>query len=284
MNSPPKRHGYIYVIHFRDAFHHARHYIGCCNQLRARLARHAAGHGARLLQVLGEQDRPWELGGVYQCTLTDLRTVERWTKRQKHSSAYCEVCRGQDRRRIAGTLPIDLDLIAWPKDSKSLAKYHRSRARVIIDQSGPCDIRSNDRAAQIEAIMSADRVALGYVPAVSGRGMLDHLRCGRITLAWVGRKVVGYVYHTRRNDVVTIHQVGVIDAYRRQGIATAMIRHLTKHVAGCLMKCRVRADLKGSLMFWTRIGFRRVKTSTHRTSKRVLIHFHKHAKENTCVA
>lgn len=41
-----------YLLHFHTPFRHARHYLGTTNDLPARTARHQAGDGARLVEVI----------------------------------------------------------------------------------------------------------------------------------------------------------------------------------------------------------------------------------------
>ncbi len=47
--------GVVYLLHFDQPYKHARHYTGwteSSGSLKARLARHARGDGARLLEVV----------------------------------------------------------------------------------------------------------------------------------------------------------------------------------------------------------------------------------------
>ena len=58
----------IYLIHFDRPLHHARHYLGYCDDgtLEMRLIRHRAGRGARLLAVLREQNIGWRVVRVFE--------------------------------------------------------------------------------------------------------------------------------------------------------------------------------------------------------------------------
>jgi hypothetical protein len=47
--------GVIYLLHFDRPYRHARHYCGWTNDLPARLADHAIGRGARLLEVVAAE-------------------------------------------------------------------------------------------------------------------------------------------------------------------------------------------------------------------------------------
>ena len=44
--------GVIYLLHFSEAFSHARHYVGFTDDLAARLERHRAGHGSKLVAAV----------------------------------------------------------------------------------------------------------------------------------------------------------------------------------------------------------------------------------------
>jgi predicted GIY-YIG superfamily endonuclease len=53
MSAPrPRTSGTVYLLHFEPSYRHAGHYLGFAQQdVRARLAEHQAGRGARLTQV-----------------------------------------------------------------------------------------------------------------------------------------------------------------------------------------------------------------------------------------
>jgi hypothetical protein len=67
----------------------ASHYTGWTLDLPARLVDHAAGRGARLLQVVGEQGIGWQLARIW----TGTRTRERSLKRSGGAARRCPVCR-----------------------------------------------------------------------------------------------------------------------------------------------------------------------------------------------
>lgn len=87
--------GVIYLIHFDRPIgdpHNPRgfasHYTGWTLDLPARLVDHAQGRGARLLQVVGEQQIGWQLARIW----TGTRTRERSLK-QRGATRRCPVCR-----------------------------------------------------------------------------------------------------------------------------------------------------------------------------------------------
>lgn len=87
--------GIIYLIHFDEPLHHAKHYIGYTENLPQRLQRHRAGHGARILEVLKERGITWKLARIW----TGDKSLERKIKRQKCSPKLCPICKAQAKRK-----------------------------------------------------------------------------------------------------------------------------------------------------------------------------------------
>ncbi len=85
---PRKPKGTVYLLHFATAYKHARHYLGYTANLEERLARHAAGNGARLVQVITEAG----IAFVLARTWPGNRTLERQLKNQKHAGRLCPIC------------------------------------------------------------------------------------------------------------------------------------------------------------------------------------------------
>jgi hypothetical protein len=88
--------GVIYLIHFDQSIgdlHNPRgfasHYTGWTLDLPARLVDHAAGRGARLMQVIGELGIGWQLARIW----TGTRAKERSLKRSGGAARRCPVCR-----------------------------------------------------------------------------------------------------------------------------------------------------------------------------------------------
>jgi hypothetical protein len=87
--------GVIYLIHFdqpigdlRNPRGFASHYTGWTLDLPARLIDHAAGRGARLMQVVGERGIGWQLARIW----TGTRTRERSLKRSGGAARRCPTC------------------------------------------------------------------------------------------------------------------------------------------------------------------------------------------------
>jgi predicted GIY-YIG superfamily endonuclease len=80
--------GVVYLLHFDPPYKHARHYVGWTKNLPARIKKHFAGHGSRLMQVVvaagikASVARTW-CGG---------RTLERQIKNMKNTPQLCPVC------------------------------------------------------------------------------------------------------------------------------------------------------------------------------------------------
>jgi predicted GIY-YIG superfamily endonuclease len=83
--------GTVYLLHFDRPYKHARHYTGWAGSSRsltARLARHAAGNGARLLAVARAAGITWQLARTWE----GPRARERQLKRQGGASRHCPMC------------------------------------------------------------------------------------------------------------------------------------------------------------------------------------------------
>jgi predicted GIY-YIG superfamily endonuclease len=88
--------GTVYLIHFDVPFRHARHYTGWASDLDARLALHAAGHGARLLAVIREAGINWKVARTW---VGVDRNFERSLKKQGGASRRCPLCGVTPRSR-----------------------------------------------------------------------------------------------------------------------------------------------------------------------------------------
>jgi len=81
----------VYLLHFKQPFKHARHYLGYADNLQVRLALHANGHGARLTQVVKDSGGSWVLARIWTSGSRDLEhRLKRW-----HSGVkLCPICQG----------------------------------------------------------------------------------------------------------------------------------------------------------------------------------------------
>jgi predicted GIY-YIG superfamily endonuclease len=83
----------VYLLHFERPFKQSAHYLGCTNNLIARIAQHRAGRGARLLEVIGEYGIGFEVVRIWPGD----RKLERRLKRWHAGPRLCPIC--QARRR-----------------------------------------------------------------------------------------------------------------------------------------------------------------------------------------
>jgi predicted GIY-YIG superfamily endonuclease len=94
--------GTVYLIHFArpvgdldNPRGQARHYLGWAQDVEARLDAHAAGNGARLMQVIVEAGIDWQLARTWPGS----QEVERRLKRQHNAPRLCPLCNPEGWRR-----------------------------------------------------------------------------------------------------------------------------------------------------------------------------------------
>ena len=80
----------VYLIHFSEAYKHARHYLGSASDLDERIERHRSGNGARLLKVITDAGISWSVVRTWKGS----RLIERQIKRRKEAPALCPICAG----------------------------------------------------------------------------------------------------------------------------------------------------------------------------------------------
>lgn len=61
----PVHNSWVYLIHMKQPYFHARHYLGSTACLESRLQVHRSGHGARLLQVVNDAGIEWEVARLW---------------------------------------------------------------------------------------------------------------------------------------------------------------------------------------------------------------------------
>jgi hypothetical protein len=81
----------VYLLHFATPYQHARHYLGWSECLRARLAHHLAGRGARLMAAVAGAGIDVTVARVW--TGAD-RTAERQLHNRRENPALCPICSG----------------------------------------------------------------------------------------------------------------------------------------------------------------------------------------------
>jgi predicted GIY-YIG superfamily endonuclease len=80
----------VYLIHFDRPYKHSRHYLGWTDNVDARLERHRAGHGSRLMEVITDAGITWQLARTWQGD----RRFERWLKNKHGARGFCPICAG----------------------------------------------------------------------------------------------------------------------------------------------------------------------------------------------
>ena len=85
----------IYLIHFERKYKHAQHYMGFCesDDVSARMERHRAGRGARLLAAVSEAGIVVRVARLWRGHNAD-RTVERRLKNSCRLADLCPMCSG----------------------------------------------------------------------------------------------------------------------------------------------------------------------------------------------
>ena len=84
--------GTIYLLHFSAPYQHAKHYLGWTEgPIEERLARHSAGQGARLMEVITAAGLTFTLTRTWEGT----RELERRLKNQHGSTRLCPLCQAQ---------------------------------------------------------------------------------------------------------------------------------------------------------------------------------------------
>lgn len=87
--------GVIYLLHFANPLHHAKHYLGSSAKILERLMQHATGDGARITSHLARIGADWQLAALFQpkagSGLT-IREIERLAKEQGNGPRFCPIC------------------------------------------------------------------------------------------------------------------------------------------------------------------------------------------------
>lgn len=149
--------GTVYLLHSGQPYKHAKHYLGWACDLDARLAQHAGGTGARLLQVTRDAGIGWQLARTWP----GGRHRERPLRKQGGRTRMCPVCKHPTAKETAmdsdkhsqPELP-DVTVLRsqLPADLTS-ARQARSAVRTALaswgmaDPSGDAELLASELAA-----------------------------------------------------------------------------------------------------------------------------------------
>lgn len=249
---------YIYVLHFHTRLAHAEHYVGSTQNLKARLAAHAEGHGSRLTRELHRRGTAWTLSALYETSKRNQLRIERTLKQQKNGPRYCTLC-NPDIHPLPGTTQYPIDHVPFPTDSREIEGVTPTIRLDTHRAINHCDTLFHE--------LTRTEKQLGHL---THQAYVTHCKQGNVQIAYDcnGDKPVGYLIATinRKANHLTICQTAVVDEYRLYGIGKALVREAQWRHPLASVSCKVRSDLQAN-HFWKAIGFMHVRTTTHPTSK-----------------
>lgn len=79
----------VYLLHFDRPYRHARHYIGCSDDIERRLDHHRRGRGANLLRIVVAAGIRFDISRIWP---GEGRTFERQLKRRGGATRHCPAC------------------------------------------------------------------------------------------------------------------------------------------------------------------------------------------------
>lgn len=80
--------GTVYLIHFREPYKQAQHYLGWAKRYRRRIAHHRNGSGARLVQVVNAAGIDWRVVRAWKGTRNDEKRLKGWNNGRR----LCPIC------------------------------------------------------------------------------------------------------------------------------------------------------------------------------------------------
>lgn len=88
----------VYLICFNQKLSHAKHYIGCSDEIDPciRLAYHKKGNGAKILHALNKIGIEYDIVRIWP---NASWTFEKELKRYKNSWRLCPICNGTKARQ-----------------------------------------------------------------------------------------------------------------------------------------------------------------------------------------
>ena len=260
---------FVYVLHFDDPLSHAQHYVGMTGNLKQRLAAHAAGDGARLTEVLAEQQRAWTLTGLFQTTATNARRVERELKESKNLSRYCDACT-PDAPAPPGSKRYPLTEVPFAYRSTELGASSTEKPNILVREA-----RDQIDINFTRELQRYHKVELGFL---NDTALWTACNEQHMHIVHFNGSPAGFAIWTRMQNgsEIKIHQCAVIDTARLRGCAKALVNALAALNPMSAIWCKVRVDLPANF-FWEAIGFQKVRTVEHKSSKQQLNQYFKRA-------
>lgn len=274
----PRTPGFVYLLHFSqpigdlDKPHgQAQHYIGCTSDIRTRLIGHAHGRTARIVAAVRKAGLEFDLVTVGVTHRRGMRKIERQIKNWKSARVFCPLCTpdGNQSGRLPGTTPYPVELLPFPTDSRGLRALSGPDAP-IVRPVYPEDERVDE---QITALMDEEKEALGFVPTGPGGSVQSAIVAGRVLIALIGGRIVGFVWWTETAEEVKIQQVCVQSGFQSQGIGRTFVRFVLTSRKGVCVTCRVRSDLRACSEFWPAEGFFECYREPHKSSGAEIVGF-----------
>ena len=81
----------VYLIHFDRPLGHARHYMGCAQDIDKRIGRHERGTGAKIMKAVKKAGISWEVVHVWPCA-SRHEAEERERRLKGYNTKQCPMC------------------------------------------------------------------------------------------------------------------------------------------------------------------------------------------------
>lgn len=259
---------YIYVLHFNEPLHHARHYTGCTTHLQARLTAHANGQGSSLSRYMWANQLEWTLGSLFVCTKAAMRRHERALKNTNNAPKFCGICFNPPAR-LPETTPYPLEAIPFGITSATIRKntnWIPSEIRVRLTSTE----EPKTTILLILDLMKRDKDALGFIPCGGAEGIQVIHDKSLIAIVSNRNTDVGYAAFTISNEDgqpvrLNIHQCVVADDARLLGHGKALVEFIAEKFPTLQLTAKVRDDLAAN-EFWLSMGFQLINQRKHKTS------------------
>ncbi len=132
--------------------------------------------------------------------------------------------------------------------------------------------------AEIVALADSERSGLGFLPEQALRdGIVRGKLLALFDRSLDPRRLVGYVLYSGVFPYAKIQQIATIKPYRKQGVASALIRALVDELEQfgfMTIRAHVASDLSPALAFYRKNGFERVRTQPGGASRhrQIVVH------------